>query len=204
MDITDILYTPLDIPPLPQFDISDIKAWIAKNQSQEVSHEKDASQLLGNRYPWNIVYARQDTQWLNGFSQQFPELAKFFYEAFGLDENDLEVVCFLPLRTDFEGIGFWHADPDESGLRLYLENSDAENADLLIKPTTKKFNSRKELGVIPRTGICDKVQQDVMHTVVPVPGPQANFLNNINAVHAVNTANLGIFFFLVLTACSQY
>ena len=188
MDITDILYTPLDIPPFPKFSTDALRDWIKQtHEKQSVHHELDASRHLGSLYPWNVTYAKQDGRWLNDFEKLFPELSKFFSEAYGFEDSDLYTICILPLKQNFTGVGFWHSDQDPLGIRMYLENEDVDSASLLIKPLTKKYNSRMEVGLIPRFGESEKIQSDVTYEIKSPKGASSHFLNNMSCVHAVKS-----------------
>ena len=204
MDVSDILYTPLDVPPCPDFDVAKLRQWIANLPTQEtvaasgdqfrvqiVKEINTAKASLNSWYPWNTVWVKQDNIWLNGFEKEFPQVARYMYEAFGLTNDEIPIINLLPLKNDFAGIGFWHSDPDELGLRLYLENDCGSDTSVLFKPFVEKHYSRIELGQLPRDGKTDLLQQDVMHEVVTPPGRSATFINNLSAMHAVNTKTPG-------------
>lgn len=193
MDVTDILYTPLDLPPFPKFSTDELREWIVSCHSKQTVHNNlDASKHLGFMYPWNVTYAKQDGKWLNEFNSQFPALSKFFHEAYGFEDADLDTVCILPLRQDFTGTGFWHSDQDPLGLRMYLENENVEGASLLIKPLSKKYKTRDELGILPRFGSSEKVQNDVVYEVKSPVGASSHFLNNMSCVHAVKSNDVNL------------
>lgn len=190
MNVTDILYTPLDIPPFPKFSTDELRKWIEScHGRQSVHNNMDASKFLGFMYPWNVTYAKQGGKWLNDFEKTFPELAEFFYKAYGFEDVDLDTVCILPLRQDFTGTGFWHSDQDPLGLRMYLENDNPEAASLLVKPLSKRYNTRDEVGIIPRFGSSEKVQNDIVYEVKSPTGASSHFLNNMSCVHAVKSNN---------------
>lgn len=107
MDPLDILYTPLDTEPIPNFDMSKLIDWISKNQQQVVATRKDASLITPRElYPWDITYPMTYNIWRGNFNILFPELAKFFYTAYNLEEKDLVTIVLLPIRSDFVGTGF--------------------------------------------------------------------------------------------------
>lgn len=188
MDVTDILYTPLDIPPFPKFSTDALRDWIHQcYEKQSIHNNLDASKHLGSLYPWNVTYAKQDGKWLNNFENLFPELSKFFSKAYGFEDIDLDTVCILPLKHDFTGVGFWHSDQDPLGIRMYLENEDVDGASLLIKPLTKKYSSRAELGLIPRFGNSEKIQNNLVYEVRSPKGVSSHFLNNMSCIHAVKS-----------------
>ena len=182
----DILYTPLDVAPVPHFDVDKFLIWCKDNGPvQDIYNRKDASQKTDSKiYPWNIAYAKSAGKWHNDFCDQFPKLAKYFSEAFGLTEQDVGEIVLLPVKQGFSGLGFWHADPDEHGLRFYLANEDTEDS-LLIRPTKEPHTER------PKT-VVNKVEpsphvQDVEYVAKIISPQQAFFLNNVRAIHAVKT-----------------
>ena len=94
-------------------------------------------------------------------------------------------VVILPIKKDYTGATYWHADPDEVGLRLYLENNETDNDFLLIKPTTERNGSRDELGHVPEDGITNKVQE-IIHSAKIPKSTRGFYINNVRAIHTVN------------------
>ena len=151
MIIDNVLYTPLDCPAQPEYSIDSIKAW-ANNNPEAIFREKERladelriAERIQPNYPWNVqvVYRKQspkDTGWIAGFDAEFPELSKYFYEAFGLTLDDLGLVLLLPVKPDNLGIGFWHQDPDFYGLRMYLEYENQQDNTLLMRKVRDKDN----------------------------------------------------------------
>jgi hypothetical protein len=185
-DILDILYTPINVKPVPVFDRSKLNDWCKANQIQTIQDRADGSKItVDDIYPWNIVYARKNANWLGGFDQHFPELAEYFYSAFSLQESELRSTVLLPMKSHYVGSTYWHADPDEIGLRLYLENDEIDRDFLLIKPTKKKYQSREELGKIPENGITPKVQ-DITYSAKILKSHNGFYLNNVRSIHTVN------------------
>lgn len=186
----DILYTPLDTAPAPQIDTEKFLSWCDKHGPvQAIPHRKDASKSTGSViYPWRIAYAKSNFAWQNNFQFEFPELAKFFHEAYELTDTEVRDVTLLPIKQDFSGLGFWHADPDEHGLRMYLENEDTDSS-LLIRPTIEPFNKKPDL-VINKVGTSPHVQ-DVEYAAKIISPKQTFFLNNVRAIHAVKTNKIG-------------
>ena len=180
----DILYTPLDVAPVPKFDVDKFLAWCKDNGPvQDISNRKDASkQTNSNIYPWNIAYAKSGGKWHSDFCKQFPKLANYFNEAFELTDNDVSEIVLLPVKQGFSGLGFWHSDPDEHGLRFYLANEDTEDS-LLIRPTKEPYTKRPSI-------VVNKIEpslhvQGIEHVAKIVSPQQAFFLNNVRAIHAV-------------------
>lgn len=177
MIIDNILYTPLVCPSQPVYSLDAIKEWAVQNSStlhtlkEQLADEGHISERVENNYPWDVQVAYRkfdglDPGWVGEFDTKFPELAKYFYEAFGLTLDDLGIVLFLPVKADNLGIGFWHKDPDGFGLRMYLEYEDYQNNTLLIRALGSTENK-----------VCR-----------PVSNKQCFFLNNISAVHTTYTS----------------
>lgn len=185
MKATDILYTPLDTPDVPGVDIPKLLSWVAKHTTtQEISGRQDASKMseLSESYPWNIIYPRHNSAWQFDFDKEFPELANYFYSAFSMQEEDLFSVVLLPVKTEFAGMGFWHSDPDEYGLRMYLENEEPDDF-LLIRPTKFPYDTRPQFGLDP--SFSNTPLQDKTISATLRKPKQTFYLNNIRAVHAV-------------------
>jgi hypothetical protein len=189
-NILDILYTPLDIPTPPEYDKQLLKEWCQLNQNQTIENRGDGKRITPEDiYPWNIVYARRHNQWLDNFNGKFPELSKYFYESFGICENNLGSIVLLPVKPHYVTKHYWHADPDDIGLRLYLENDHEHKDFLLIKPTAIPYNTRKDLGPIPESGITPKVQ-NVIHSARMLRSDQAFYINNVRAIHTVDVSHV--------------
>ena len=186
MDILDILYTPVDIPPAPKFDRAKLDEWCRNHRKQVVQKRGDGKEITAEDiYPWHIVYPRHNFVWYSGFKEQFSELAEYLCSAFMLKENELASIVLLPVKPGYTGAKYWHADPDELGLRIYLENDEHDRDFLLIKPSVNKNNSRDELGEIPANGISPKIQ-NVIHSAKILKSNQAFYINNVRAIHTVN------------------
>jgi hypothetical protein len=195
MNLLDVLYTPLDCPDTPKTNIPKLLDWIDQlRKEQEISNRADASRLphLAKNYPWNIIYARHNKAWFRDFDKEFPELADFFSSAYGLKESDINSIVLLPVKSEFAGLGFWHSDPDPNsyGLRLYIENQESDNDFLYIRPSVEPYITRPEYGLHPSFN--NTPLQDVTHTAKLYNPTQAFYLNNVRAIHAINTKQAGV------------
>lgn len=190
----DILYTPLDVPDLPNsFSLEKLETWIQKVYPQKQLQECrwTSAKILGETYPWNLTFAHytddenNSSEWLDNFDKEFPELVSYFSEAFNIEYTDIGVITFLPMRPEKTGLGFWHSDVDESGLRLYFENELPEKNPLLIMPTKFPYDRRpNKLFKSVETARDDMFQRN-KQIICPVLKPtQAYYLNNIRAVHS--------------------
>lgn len=190
----DILYTPLDIPDLPKdFNIKKLEAWISNTYPQKQLNDAvwTAVRDLKEDYPWDLTFAHYaDNQnksygWLDNFDKEFPELVDYFLKSFNLEYNDIGVISFLPMRLSKLGLGFWHSDIDETGLRMYFENELPKENPLLIMPTNTPFNIRPSSLLksieYPREDMFQIGKQQVCPILKKT---QAYYLNNVRAVHS--------------------
>ena len=186
--ILNILYTPLDTIEPPVVDIDKLLSWAYGINKQLIPRRMDASGYTDKSvYPWHIVYAKNKGVWEKNFNTEFPELANFFSEAYGLTESEVQNITLLPVRPDYVGIGFWHADPDEQGLRVYLVNDETDNF-LRIRPTVEPYDARP-VKVIPNDGISPHIQT-VEYSAKMLKPNQTFFLNNVRAIHAANVTRV--------------
>lgn len=203
MDPLDILYTPLDTAPIPNYDTNQLLDWIKKNQKQTVPERKDASLVTPlHAYPWDISYPMTHKMWRGNFNKLFPDLAKFFYTAYNLEEKDLFTVVLLPIRSDFIGQGFWHSDPDETGLRMYLENTEHDKDFLLLKSSKSPYQSRDNSSSVPNDGNDLRFNKAILKAKIYKPR-QVFFLNNIRAIHSANVSTIGAFRIAVIVTIGK-
>lgn len=178
MIIDNILYTPLDCPTPPACDVAALNQWFDDNADvlsvlrEQVADESYIAERDKPNYPWNVKipyrkFADTDPGWVGGFDTKFPELATYFYEAFGLSLEDVGIIVLLPVKAGHTGLGFWHRDPDDWGLRMYLEYENQQENTLLIRDNT----------------VGSEIKQ-----CVPVSNRQCFFLNNKNSTHTTYTA----------------
>jgi len=192
-DANEILYTPLDSNPVPEYDINKLLNWLKEHSpTQDIKNRVDASkhELISKVYPWNIIYPRYKGVWQFDFDKEFPEIANFFSDAYKLYENDIYEVTLLPVKNDFIGTGFWHSDPDPYGLRTYLENQEPGEF-LLIKPTIEPYTERQKIGWDSNYNITGIPLQDITHSAKLKNSRQTFYINNKRAVHAVQVPQLG-------------
>jgi hypothetical protein len=179
----DILYTPLDTSEPPDINHAAFMAWAESTKLQRA--DKDGSHRPG--YPWKIAYGRIDCDWKFDFNNLFPEITSYVLDTFQLLERQVDTICFLPVRNDFIGTGFWHTDRDHLGLRFYLENDTPENA-MLMRPLTEPFNTRQDFQY-PDDGIAPFIQPIEYELSMPKLR-QTFFINTARSVHAVKVTKL--------------
>jgi hypothetical protein len=190
----DILYTPLDVPDLPEnFNVEKLETWIKNVYPQKQVNEAvwTSVKVLGETYPWDLTFAHYTDNknnsygWLNNFDKEFPELVDYFLKAFNLDYDDIGVITFLPMRQEKTGLGFWHSDIDETGLRIYFDNELPEENPLLIMPTNIPFIKRPhELLKAVEEPRKDMFQVDKQLVCPVLKRTQAYYINNVRAVHS--------------------
>jgi hypothetical protein len=199
MDILDILYTPLDVKPQPDYKIEDLRNWLANNYVPLARYKnifagtRNVAERVVENYPWDLTVAyfnMADTGpgWLNGFDTQFPELSKYIYEVFGLPLEEVGLVIFLPVREHHKGLGFWHNDSDISGLRLFFEIADVNKNKLLMRRMKKPYDRRPNIQ-LPMDEEA-YLQREVFECAI-LSDKQCHFLNNIRGAHATYTEDAG-------------
>ena len=196
MQINDILYTPLDVPDKPEFDINQLKNWLTRNY-QPLSQYREM--LAGNsftaekvfeNYPWDLTVAyfklfnENEPGWLGNFDQEFPELAKHMYESFNLSIDDIGLIIFLPIKHEHTGLGFWHNDPEWYGLRHYFAFDNPDTNKLLMRRTKIAHDERPNFTIPIDEN--EHLQDEIIECKIFSP-TQSFFLNNVRSVHATNT-----------------
>jgi hypothetical protein len=205
MNALDILYTPLDTPPVPKTDIPKLLAWTEMyRENQFHPNRLDASKVkeISSKYPWNLIYPRMNYAWCHGFETEFPELADFFSSAYKIKESEIDNIVLLPVRSEFAGLGFWHGDPDTGGLRCYIENQETEDF-LLIRPTVEPYNVRPDFRILDPEFSNTPLQDVILSAKLHSPN-QTFYLNNVRSVHAVNTTTPGALRIAVIIATDFY
>ena len=192
-DFHNILYTPLDCPPRPDVPLDALKEWLRASVGN--NQYKDFLSTIGNiadrkvlNYPWDATVAYfnmtgNGPHWINNFDKEFPELAKYMYEAFGLPLKNLGLIVILPTKEEHTGHGFWHTDPDWYGMRLYLQFDNLEKNRLFLKKTKEPRTKR--------AGWTHADLQDEIHECKITSSKQCFYLNNVRAVHATYTGAPG-------------
>lgn len=186
----DILYTPLDVPVMPTVDMPRLREWMKVSAAEQtVSGRLDGKEITDpDVYPWDGVYCNISYQWYNNFDTLFPELTEYFKTVFSVPAKHIYNIYLLPLKEDRIGTHYWHADPDQNGLRLYLENDEVEDF-LYVKATKKPYTSKLDSPTINLKWTIDDIQQPT-HSARLLRSTQAFYLNNFRAVHAVNSHKL--------------
>ena len=196
MQINDILYTPLDVPSKPEFDINQIKNWLTRNYQllsqyrEMLAGNSFTAEKIFENYPWNLTVAyfklfnENEPGWLGNFDQEFPELAKHLYESFNLSIDDVGLIIFLPIKHEHTGLGFWHNDPEWYGLRHYFAFDNLDTNKLLMRRTKIAHDERPNFTIPIDEN--EHLQDEIIECKIFSP-TQSFFLNNVRSVHATNT-----------------
>jgi hypothetical protein len=183
VNIDDILYTPLDVPDVPECDAQELISWLEETHTQYkslnklIASEGYSSEAEIKNYPWNLtpIYLNVSETigggWVNQFDTKFPQICDHISNAYGLELNDIGAVYSLPMKKDYSGWGFWHQDFDASGIRLYLEFESYEEDSLFGK-----------LGNEEGDGTLCKIKSR----------RQSFYINNISCVHATYTSSSAV------------
>lgn len=204
MESIDICYTPLDIPTRPNIDISKFLFWAQNVYPQSCKTESsNAEGVIGEEYPWDLVWGAWDGVWQNNFNNEFPELATYCYEAFKIRRHELGGAIFLPVRKTVTGTSFWHNDVDPTGFRFYLECEHYNDNPLLLRKTKLPYNEREGI-VVPLNGNDNRLQEEIFNC--KMTGPHMSYyLNNMRSVHAptINVSGVRIAGFITVKKVYQ-
>jgi hypothetical protein len=193
MNRNDILFTPLITPDFPDtFSIDKLEKWFSAVYPQPVlkkHHPGTKAEVklkeLGKVYPFNACVAKyMEHGWLNNFNIEFKDFVLFLEEAYGIKEKDIDILVFLPISDEVEGLGFFHSDLDEAGLRMYIVNEDPESNPLYIIPTKEPYETRPYhafSAVLDENDPCLQNKKYIARFPKDIKGW---YINNIRAVHS--------------------
>lgn len=197
MELNDILYTPLDVPQRPDFDVAHLKSWLNLNYTKLTDYKNllsktgNAAEHSIENYPWNLTVAyynlfdNNTNGWLGNFNLEFPELSKYMYESFNLSIEDVGLIVFLPIKENHTGLGFWHNDTDWYGMRHYMHFENSDKNKLLLRRTKIPYNIRPNFEIPIDENLF--LQNEIVECKL-LSSTQSFFLNNIRSVHATFTA----------------
>lgn len=197
MNVLDILYTPLDTPPMPSFELEKLRAWLKDTYIRQTSETRSildnrvnsTESIVKDRYPWDLTIGYSNMEdcgpgWINGFDEQFPEISSWIFKAYGLEAQDVGSVLFFPVRQEHTGFGFWHNDPDSVGMRVYFEFEEADTNKLFMRRFKEKYEERT---IFPHPlDIAATCKPEMLEAKLLHPR-QCFYLNNVRAVHATYT-----------------
>lgn len=191
MNFDNILYTPLDVPLMPNFDIDHLYKWLDDSHIIQEKWRRKISKFTSEnagfivKYPWNISIAYfnmtgKGPGWLNGFEEQFPQISDYISTCFGIPIENFGSIVMLPMRADTEGPGFYHQDHDWYGLRMYLEFEDYNINSLLIRRTKIPYDKQTMI----ETPIDESLLQSEELTAKILHNKQCWYINNVRACHS--------------------
>ncbi len=200
--LLNTLYTPLDWYGPPPVDSAKLEAWMTEHniklkkiREYMSMGSKSGESTLGVNYPWAPVSAfnRNFEGWQGNFDRQFPELASYFLNTFGILLDDIDGISILPVKPDYTG-RFWHQDPDEFGLRINLEYEDISNK-LILKKTIKAYTEQEAISAryFQPPAVPPDINQflkEEIHTCQHSP-TGCYYINNIRAAHTIDVVTPG-------------
>jgi hypothetical protein len=200
MDFKNILYTPLDCPPVPEFDKEELMKWLDDNAAALHSNTilAEASGMFpGNRiknYPWNFKMPYLGLSgYVAGFDKKFPQLVDYFINAFGLKQSEVIGILLLPIKSTHTGYGFAHQDFDFRALRMYLDFEYPEENKLYLHFTKEphdKFTDWFFKAKDNNVSIDTYIQPGKVEARILKP-TQCFYLDNVRAQHSVWTGRPG-------------
>jgi hypothetical protein len=143
---------------------------------------------VSNNYPWSPVnpFNRTFGGWQGKFDERFPELADYFTSAYGLTIDDINNFLILPVKENHTGM-FWHQDPDEYALRMYLDFEDGAG-ELILKKTKEAYTEQPAISprYFPSPELAVDIHNflhDEIHECKRLKSSQCFYLNNVRAAH---------------------
>ncbi len=186
MNLYDIVYTPLDLPPCPKIDLGKLDSWIESVYPQTELLKQSGNKLIAgtnqkDEFPWKVVWAKA-LEWKNNFDKLFPEIVNYVVNDWGIPDQDILALTLLPKRISDQSKGFWHSDLDKLGLRFYIDFEDTVTDKLIFRKTlTNKIEDKNLFRVFKTSsGIENKT-----HTAGIIDHRQPYYLNNYLAAHSV-------------------
>lgn len=190
MDFDNILYTPLDTVPVPDFDVDRLFAWIEHNYAGQEKFRRMNRRFTSDTgevtyYPWNNTFPYYNILdkgpgWLNDFDKEFPALVDFFSNCFGIPIEDIGFIQMLPMKRDAVGAGFYHQDYDLHGLRIYLEFEDSVSNCLYIRRTKIPYDKQS---LLQAPVDLDNLQKEEIRVSMP-SNRFCWYINNIRSCHS--------------------
>ena len=191
MNFENILYTPLDVPTVPNFDIDEMYQWLEESHTAQERWRRRISRFTSEgadflvSYPWNISIAYfnmigKGPGWLNDFDKKFPQLTEHISTCFDIPIENFGSVVMLPMKSDTIGPGFYHQDHDWYGLRMYLEFEDYDVNSLFIRPTKEPYDKQTMID----TPVDESLLQNREIKAKILNNRQCWYVNNVRACHS--------------------
>jgi len=196
MDLQQILYTPLDLPKPPAVNALELINWIKEHKNdldpiKQYAYENYITSEKNPRivWPWNmgLVYLNWDENfnpgWIANFDKTFPELSTYFHTVFDIPIEELGSIVILPIKENHLGMGFWHQDPGEYGIRIYLEFEHIGQNKLLLRKTKTPYDTQQ---FFPLPIDSNLLQDDIIECKT-LSNRYCWFINNTRAFHGTWT-----------------
>lgn len=117
-EFSDLVYTRLDLPQVPQVDMTAFVEWATSPRRSVMGEKALHDSGKGGAYPWRAVHACSDNIWDDEFLSTFPALVAY---AGKFPATRWKRVCAIAQLPDEEV--FLHTDPDFGvGWRIYLSH----------------------------------------------------------------------------------
>jgi hypothetical protein len=193
MNRNDILFTPLITPDFPNtFSVEKLEQWFSKVYPQPILKEHHPGtraevklKELNKIYPFNACVAKyMHHGWLNNFDIEFSDFVSFLENTYGIEKTDIDILVFLPISEKVDGLGFFHSDLDEAGLRMYIVNEDPESNPLYLIPTKEPYETRPShifSAVLEEDDPCLQKKKHIAKLPNDIKG---FYVNNVRAVHS--------------------
>lgn len=186
----DLIFTPLDLPPVPEVDIDQFIEWMKSDPLKTGTMPKERfERITGKRYPWLMRVVSSDLESLHA---AFPEVLQY---ARTYPFKTIKALVFL--AQDGHEEVFPHADSDGLvGMRFYLANKNVDGLHFFKgKQPYDYFNGYKsdESGKPTPVGFENYFRMDEPIYARFPDTSRAFMLNSARAIHAVdeNTCQLG-------------
>jgi len=205
--LLNTLYTPLDCPARPEYDVDALKQWINDYYAKlkEIRTFMKQGSGIGNATEtiWTPVnpYNKLFEGWQGRFNERFPELSNYFTEAFGFEISEIKNMLILPINPEYTGT-FWRQDPDEFGLRMVLNIDEDASTKLLLKKTKEAYDEQPAISArfFPDGNAPDMQQflQPEVHECKIATTSQCYYVNNVRASHATQVTEANKSFITIM------
>lgn len=187
MQPTDIIYTPLDLPPCPDIDIKKLEEWMELVYPQTQLLERTGGKYISgdndkNTFPWDVIFAKA-ISWQNNFKEKFPELVEYVTNSWNIPDEELLLMVLLPKKISKNQKDYWHSDRDSMGLRFYISFEDTAQDTLLFRKTLK--SECKDSNLFRELNNSSDLENKV-HKANIVNNRQPYYINNYLSAHNVN------------------
>lgn len=183
-EFSDLIYTRLDLPQVPQVDMGVFVEWMADSKRSVMGEKKLHDDGRSAAYPWRAVHACSESAWDADFLRLFPELV-FYVNLF--PAKRWKRVCVIGQLPGEEV--FLHTDPDFGlGWRVYLTHGGPR---LYFQKFKERHEERPQTWAVGGPEAMASLCEDARHWVQD-SGAYPWALTSIRAAHGVSP-NLGEF-----------